>query len=228
MVPPVNCTIVLNTTTDGSAIPSGDASWSQPFPDWSGQYRLWYEVSWFTFQGGEHAVKSSVTPLNQRGWTLYDMEWQYPDEYPQTVRAVVDFGDNPNTPNVTDHEVHFSEWTVCDLRTLEPTMQPTPSPTLGLPPIDQCNVALRGGVVDDRFLIIDVEWTEADVSATDTFGRDQFDDGYKLYFTQTDVYVADSDDLFRTTAKVQGVTWYADEVPEGFDAADLVVNGLWC
>lgn len=226
MVPPVNCTILLNTTTDGSTIPSGDASWGQPFPDWSGQYTLWYEVMWYTFQGGEHAIKRMKTPINQRGWTLYDMEWQYPSLYPQTVRAVVDFGDNPNTPNVTDPEVHYSDWTVCELRTLEPTMDPTPAPTLGLPPIDECNVTLRGGV-SDRFLIIDIEWTEADLSATDTFGRDQFDDRYKLYFTQTAVYIPDTDDLFRTTQKVQNVTVYADEVPERYRPSDLVEDGLY-
>jgi hypothetical protein len=123
---------------------------------------------------------------------------EYAPRWPQTVRAVVDFGPNPNS-NSTEHEIHFSDWTVCTLQTPEPTDEPTPAPTLALPPIDWCVVTISGAPWPTA-MVFDVEWAEAQLIDGVTFGADQFAGDYKLYFT----------------SKVRDGQTYADRIPSEF------------
>ena len=224
VTPPVNCSIILDTDTSGTGIPSGEAEWNHPDIDWSQQYTVWYEIKWHTWQNDECQEKLQVTPVNQRGWTLYDMDYRdYPDKYcGQDVRAVVDFGDNPYTADV-DHEIYKSEWLQCDIKTQEPTLNPTPPPTLGLPPVDRCNVTIQAGT--GNIININVEWTPANIDASDTFDRDQFSNGYKLYFTNIDIANdgADNNDFLVASYKVYNETFFAESLSNW--NATLLMNG---
>eukprot|EP01083_Nonionella_stella_P017205 48101_1 len=129
VVPPVNCTIILNMETI-----SGEASWEKTSDiDWSNThgYPLWYEVRWYGFQNDTHEEIIGVTPLKERALTLFNMEYREQSIWPQEVRTLVDFVVHVTHPNATttvEHEIHVSEWTGCQLWT--PTLQPTYYPTI--------------------------------------------------------------------------------------------------
>ena len=221
VVPPVNCSIILNTDVDGTGIPAGYAQWSHPDIDWSQQYTVRYEIKWHTWQNSECAQLSQVTPINQRSWTLFDMEWERPDTCGQSVRAIVDFGDNPYTPLI-DNEIYYSDWLQCYIKSPPPSLSPTLAPTLGLPPIHHCNVTLSGTHTID---LLFVEWTKADVTASHTFNKDQFKNDYKVYLTYIDTTGgADRDDLLFAQYKVRNQTSFETTLNNDWNSTHIV-NG---
>merc|ERR1719203_2486903 len=105
---------------------------------------------------------------------------------------------------------------------MAPTASPTPAPTLGLPPIHQCNVSIRAHVGSN--IVIDVGWTDADLTLTNTFDESQFNGDYKLYFTQTNVYIPGTDNLAVTAFKVRGDTIYSETLSSDYNASQLIFD----
>ena len=82
---------------------------------------------------------------------------------------------------------------------------PAPTSTLALPPVEWCEVTVSGDPVA-REETHRRGVREAVLIADVTFGADQFDGDYKLYFT-LDV------DSAATMSKVRKDTTYADRIP---------------
>lgn len=172
--PPTDCFVTL---LSDDSIPYGDAVWDAID---SSIFSVRYQFQWI--DDSEHVMQDAYTLQYQPFIIIYDLEHD-PDYTFQQVRSVINFGDNPNTENVTETAVDtYSEWTTCLTLTMNPTSFPTYAPTYALPTIDWCFVQILSKPNEN--LYVNLSWATADISGNHTYNDNQFDNDYLLWIIE--------------------------------------------